>query len=350
VETVAAAPFAVELREATRRFGARAGRVVGVERVSVVVERGEFFTVLGPSGCGKSTLLRLVNGIERPDEGRVLLGGRDVTDLPPYRRDVHTVFQDYALFPHLDVAGNVEFSLKLKAVRRAERRRRVGEVLEVVGLPGFERKPVDRLSGGERQRVAIARAIVDRPPLLLLDEPLSALDLKLRRRMADFLLELKDEFGLTLIYVTHDQEEAFELSTRIAVMRGGRVLQVGTPRELYDHPATTFVAAFLGEVNLLEGGKVGVRPEHVRVARANGAVPAGAGLDGFRRPGRVSRVRFSGATTQVLVELEGGERVRAVQPNRRRADEGDERALEPGEPVVVGWSPESQIPLDGVRE
>ncbi len=353
-------PWWVELRGVTKRYGAR----VAVDGVSLAVARGEFFTILGPSGCGKSTLLKLVNGIEVPDEGRVLVAGEDVTGRPPYRRPVHTVFQDYALFPHLDVRGNVEFALRIQGVRRSERRARVREVLDFMGLTAAERKRVDNLSGGERQRVALARAVVDRPEVLLLDEPLSAMDLKLRRQMAEFVLDLRDRFRLTILYVTHDQEEAFELSNRIAVQRDGRILQIGAPREIYDRPATEFVAGFLGEVNLFRGEPFeALCGRRIRPAAAGSGAGSGAGAGGFRtlgvRPehvfigrqrdggwdmalrGRVTKARFAGSQSAYVVLLDEPARceVRVVRPSH----EGP--PFEPGDEVAVGWSQLAEIHL-----
>src|SRR5215203_3154510 len=210
--------------------------------------------MLGPSGSGKTTCLRLIAGFERPDEGRVELDGRDVTELPPYARDVNTVFQDYALFPHMTVGENVEYGLRVRKVRRAERRRRAAEALRVVQLDAYDRRRPGQLSGGQRQRVALARAIVNNPQVLLLDEPLGALDLKLRQQLQIELKQLQQELGMTFVYVTHDQEEALAMSDRMAVFNGGRVEQVGAPAEVYEHPATEFVAGFIGTSNVLERG------------------------------------------------------------------------------------------------
>src|SRR5581483_1232338 len=228
--------------------------VIAVDEIDLDVDSGEFFTLLGPSGSGKTTTLRIIAGFERPDGGAVRLGGADVTHTPPHKRDVNTVFQDYALFPHMTVAENVAYGLKVKGVDRAERTRRVDEVLERVRLDGYGRRKPIQLSGGQRQRVALARAIVNRPQVLLLDEPLGALDLKLRQEMQVFLKTLQRELGMTFLYVTHDQEEALTMSDHVAVFNEGRIEQVGTPTEIYQQPVTEFVAGFVGTSNILERG------------------------------------------------------------------------------------------------
>ena len=220
------------------------GELVAVDRVDLDIREDEFFTLLGPSGSGKTTCLRMIAGFERPDEGRVELAGRDVTDLPPYERDVNTVFQDYALFPHMSVGENVEYGLRIAKTGKEERRRRVAEALEMVRLGGYEKRRPLQLSGGQRQRVALARALVNRPRVLLLDEPLGALDLKLRQQMQDELRTIRGEVGITFVYVTHDQEEALTMSDRMAVFADGRIEQVGPPAEVYEHPANEFVAGF----------------------------------------------------------------------------------------------------------
>src|SRR5256886_2877706 len=246
------------------------GDVVAVDGVDLEIGTGEFFTLLGPSGSGKTTTLRLIAGFERPDEGRIELAGRDVTSQPPYARDVNTVFQDYALFPHMTVGENVEYGLRVRGVPRRERRLRVEEILKVVQLPGLaDRKPV-QLSGGQRQRVALARALVNGPQVLLLDEPLGALDLKLRQEMQIELKRIQRavrEVGITFVYVTHDQEEALTMSDRLAVFNEGRIEQIGAPAEVYERPATEFVAGFVGVSNVLEraGRKFTVRPEKINM-------------------------------------------------------------------------------------
>src|SRR5574338_449601 len=252
------------------------GDVRAVDNVSLEIRDGEFFSMLGPSGSGKTTCLRLIAGFERPDSGKILLYGQDVSRLPPYERPVNTVFQDYALFPHMTVGDNIAYGLMLKKVPREERIKRVDEMLDLVRLPGlFHRKP-SQLSGGQRQRVALARALINRPKVLLLDEPLGALDLKLRQQMQIELKALQRKLGITFIFVTHDQEEALTMSARIAVFNEGRIEQIGTPAEMYEHPATPFVAGFVGVSNLIGGElakqitgseeRFSVRPEKIRLA------------------------------------------------------------------------------------
>ena len=232
----------------TKRFG----DVTAVDDLSLAIERGEFFALLGPSGCGKTTTLRMIGGFEETTEGTISLGGADVTDLPPFKRNVNTVFQNYALFPHLNVYENIAFGLRRRKVAEGEVRRQVAWMLELVDLPGYERRKPSQLSGGQQQRVALARALVNNPQVLLLDEPLGALDLKLRKQMQVELKRIQSEIGITFIFVTHDQEEAMTMSDRIAVMRHGRIEQLGAPEELYERPATEFVAGFLGVSNLLD--------------------------------------------------------------------------------------------------
>jgi putative spermidine/putrescine transport system ATP-binding protein len=307
----------------------RYGDVVAVAGVDLRIEAGEFFTLLGPSGSGKTTTLRMIAGFELPDAGRVRLGGRDVTRLAPYERDVNTVFQDYALFPHMTVGENVGYGLKVKKVPRGERARRVTDVLELVRLDGYEsRKPV-QLSGGQRQRVALARAIVNRPQVLLLDEPLGALDLKLRQEMQVFLKGLQTELGITFVYVTHDQEEALTMSDRLAVFNHGRIEQLGAPADVYERPATEFVAGFVGVSNILErdGRRVSIRPERIRI-----------GDDGAGEPGVVSDVVFVGSFIRVLVDLDTGERLTVVRPN-------DGEAPEHGARVRLAWRPGDAYPI-----
>ena len=277
----------VELREVSKVFGgARAGSEVvhAVRDVNLTVEKGEFFTLLGPSGCGKTTTLRMIAGFEMPTEGEVLIDGQPMTAVPPYRRSVNTVFQNYALFPHLTVAGNVAYGLTVKRVPKAERQQRVEEALQLVQLEGMGDRRPSQLSGGQQQRVALARALVNRPTLLLLDEPLGALDLKLRKAMQLELKQLQERIGITFIYVTHDQEEALTMSDRIAVMNGGQILQIGGPVELYERPATRFVADFIGESNFLtaqvqrvQGAQVEVTLDGVCVAATTGEGPLAPG-------------------------------------------------------------------------
>src|SRR5881296_2082510 len=238
---------AVHLQGLRKRFG----DVLAVDGVDLDIRQGEFFSMLGPSGSGKTTCLRMIAGFEKPTEGRILLHGADVTGVPPYDRDVNTVFQDYALFPHMTVGENVEYGLKVKGVRKAERRGRAEEALALVRLGGYGRRKPVQLSGGQRQRVALARAIVNRPRVLLLDEPLGALDLKLRQEMQVFLKALQQDLGMTFLYVTHDQEEALTMSDHVAVFNDGRIEQVGSPREIYERPSTEFVAGFVGTSNIL---------------------------------------------------------------------------------------------------
>jgi putative spermidine/putrescine transport system ATP-binding protein len=296
------------------------GDVVAVADVDLTVGDGEFFTLLGPSGSGKTTTLRIIAGFERPDVGRVTLGGADITQQPPYQRDVNTVFQDYALFPHMTVADNVGYGLKVKGVPRKERGRQVADVLKMVRLDGYgDRKPV-QLSGGQRQRVALARSIVNQPKVLLLDEPLGALDLKLRQEMQIFLKALQRDLGMTFIYVTHDQEEALTMSDHVAVFNEGRIEQVGFPSDVYARPATEFVAGFVGTSNILERGgrRFSVRPERIE-------------LNGHGEPATVADVVFVGAFTRILVDTEAGERLTIVRQN-------DRAGLEPGARVHVSWN------------
>jgi putative spermidine/putrescine transport system ATP-binding protein len=318
-------------------FGLRKqfGEVVAVDDVDLEIAHGEFFTMLGPSGSGKTTTLRLIAGFERPDGGRVELGGRDVTGLPPYERDVNTVFQDYALFPHMTVGENVAYGLRVKGVGKAERARSAEEALAMVRLSGYgDRKPI-QLSGGQRQRVALARAIVNSPRVLLLDEPLGALDLKLREQMQVELTNIQTQLGITFVYVTHDQDEALTMSDRVAVFNEGRIEQIATPAELYEHPATEFVAGFVGTSNVLErdGRRFTVRPEKVHML-AEGD-PAG---DGFvSELGRVRDVVYLGMLTRYVVELDAGGELVAVRQNLETSSQD---ALEQrGNRVRLQWRP-----------
>ncbi len=298
------------------------GDVVAVDTVDLTVGDGEFFTLLGPSGSGKTTTLRIIAGFEQPDTGRVTLGGEDITNQPPYSRDVNTVFQDYALFPHMTVAENVGYGLKVKGVGRAARRTQVEEVLRMVRLDAYgERKPV-QLSGGQRQRVALARSIVNRPKVLLLDEPLGALDLKLRQEMQVFLKSLQRELGMTFLYVTHDQEEALTMSDHVAVFNEGKIEQVGSPSEVYEQPATEFVAGFVGTSNILErdGKRFSVRPERIE-------------LNGSGEAGVVADVVFVGAFTRILVDTDAGDQLTVVRQN-------DGSSVAPGTRVHVRWRDE----------
>ena len=335
------------------------GDVVAVDGVDLEIASGEFFTLLGPSGSGKTTTLRLVAGFERPDEGRIELAGRNVTGLPPYVRDVNTVFQDYALFPHMTVAENVEYGLKVKGVGKRERKGRVAEVLRRVRLEGFGgRKPI-QLSGGQRQRVALARAIVNSPDVLLLDEPLGALDLKLRQEMQLFLKRLQQELGVTFVYVTHDQEEALTMSDRLAVFNQGRIEQVGTPAHVYEHPETEFVAGFVGVSNVLErnGRRLSIRPEKIRILdaqasgvgsteppRSGGSGSAGAGAGTVRERGHVRDVVYVGMVTRYIVELDAGGELTVVSQNLETTSAEVLEAR--GRRVTLDWRPEHTYELD----
>ena len=307
------------------------GGTAAVEHVDLSVERGEFFTLLGPSGSGKTTTLRLIAGFERPDAGTIELDGVDVARTPPFARNINTVFQDYALFPHMSVADNVAYGLEAKRVPSAECRARVAEALRTVQMSAFaERRPA-QLSGGQRQRVGLARAIVNRPGLLLLDEPLGALDLKLRRDMQLELKHIQAEVGITFLYVTHDQEEALSMSSRIAIFERGRIAQVGTPREIYERPANSFVAGFIGTSSLVarDGRTLVLRPERVRVAGPGEAI-AGAGL--HTEPGWVEDEVYLGMFTKLIIRLGDGAAVEAA-----RIGDGTLQPLPAGTPVTVGW-------------
>jgi putative spermidine/putrescine transport system ATP-binding protein len=325
-EPVADAP-AVRLNGIRRVYG----DVVAVAGIDLDIASGEFFTMLGPSGSGKTTTLRVIAGFERPDAGRVELQGVDVTRVAPAQRAVNTVFQDYALFPHMTVGENVEYGLRVRRIGRRERRERVDEVLERVRLPGLaDRKPA-QLSGGQRQRVALARAIVNRPPVLLLDEPLGALDLKLRQEMQMFLKALQQDLGITFVYVTHDQEEALTMSDRLAVFNEGRIEQLGTPAEVYEHPQTEFVAGFVGVSNILErdGRRITIRPEKIRMA-ADGA--------GEGEPGTIREVVYVGMVTRFIVDLDAGGQLVVVRQNLETSSQ--EALSEQGKRVRLSWRPE----------
>jgi putative spermidine/putrescine transport system ATP-binding protein len=301
---------AIQLVGLSKRFG----DVTAVDHVDLTIDDGEFFSLLGPSGSGKTTVLRMIAGFELPTAGAVLLGGSDVTGLAPYDRDLNTVFQDYALFPHMDVQTNVEYGLKVKGVGRGERRRRAGEMLDSVRLTGFGRRKPNQLSGGQRQRVALARALVNGPKVLLLDEPLGALDLKLREEMQVELKAIQRDVGITFVFVTHDQGEALSMSNRIAVFNNGRIEQVGAPREIYDAPTTTFVATFVGTSNVLNVERsrhlLGVNAAHaIRPERIRVGVPVGDGdvsVDGV-----LSDIQYLGSECRVRAELGGGDHLLA---------------------------------------
>jgi putative spermidine/putrescine transport system ATP-binding protein len=314
------------------------GEVVAVAGIDLEIARGEFFTLLGPSGSGKTTTLRMIAGFEEPDAGTVELAGQDVTGVPPYDRQVNTVFQDYALFPHMTVGENVEYGMRVQGVPKDERRTRAAEALEMVRLVGYERRKPSELSGGQRQRVALARAIVNRPRVLLLDEPLGALDLKLREQMQIELKGIQGDVGITFIYVTHDQDEALTMSNRIAVFNDGWVEQVGAPAEIYERPANQFVTGFVGVSNTLErdGRRFTVRPEKIRLLDDGGD---GAGLHTER--GVVREVAYAGMVTRYLVTLEAGGELQVVRQN---LETSSSEALEQrGRQVTVGWRPDQAV-------
>jgi len=362
VEAEAAAPtpastgaqYDIRLIGLTKRFD----DVVAADDISPDIDRGQFFALLGPSGCGKTTTLRMIGGFEEPTEGRIELGGVDVAPLPPYKRDVNTVFQSYALFPHLSIYENVAFGLRRRGVKGDDLRKRVGESLELVGLAGLEKRKPRQLSGGQQQRIALARALVNRPRVLLLDEPLGALDLKLRKEMQLELKGIQSEVGITFVHVTHDQEEAMTMADRIVIMNGGRIEQEGTPSELYEKPRTPFVAGFLGVSNLLEGEvlgegtvklndgttvrvppealkrtgvvQIGVRPEKIRVG----------GGEANSLSGVVTESAYIGVSTQYILDTPAGPVTVYVQNDRP----GGQVAT--GERLTLSWSPESTFVVD----
>jgi putative spermidine/putrescine transport system ATP-binding protein len=318
------------------------GEVVAVNGVDLEIRAGEFFTLLGPSGSGKTTTLRLIAGFERPDGGTVELAGRDVSDVPPYERDVNTVFQDYALFPHMTVADNVGYGLRVKRVSRRDRDAQVEDVLGRMRLPGLGKRKPAQLSGGQRQRVALARALVNRPEVLLLDEPLGALDLKLRQEMQLFLKSLQQDLGITFVYVTHDQDEALTMSDRLAVFNEGRIEQLGSPAEVYERPRSAFVAGFVGVSNVVErdGRRFAVRPEKIHL-RAADATPA-EGLHAER--GRIREVVYAGMVTRFVVALERGGELQVVRQN---LETSSAEALDAkGREVLLEWRPEHQLEID----
>ena len=352
----------VRLVDVVKRFG----DVVAVDHINLEVHDGEFFSLLGPSGCGKTTTLRMIGGFEEPTSGLIELHGQDVTWLPPYRRNVNTVFQNYALFPHLTIYENVAFGLRRKKVRDAEIKSRVGDMLALVELAGFEKRRPSQLSGGQAQRVALGRALVNHPRVLLLDEPLGALDLKLRKQMQLELKRIQQEVGITFIYVTHDQEEAMTMSDRIAVMDRGRYEQLADPATLYERPATRFVAGFLGISNLLRGTiiekaeryaavrladdtmvripatavngapaiEIGVRPEKIRMFAADAATPEGQNV----LAGIVRDASYVGVSTQYVVETRGGGRMTVYEQNVAHTIHGS--LHRPGQDVRLAWSPD----------
>jgi putative spermidine/putrescine transport system ATP-binding protein len=362
--TAAEAVSAVRLEGVTKTFGGdavgrRAARsipgaggtfpLVAVDHIDLDVRDGEFFSMLGPSGSGKTTTLRMIAGFEVPTEGRILLRGVDVTNQPPFARDVNTVFQDYALFPHMTVGDNVAYGLVVRKVPKAERVRRVGEALDMVRLTGYERRKPGQLSGGQRQRVALARALVNRPRVVLLDEPLGALDLKLREEMQIELKTIQQRVGITFIYVTHDQEEALTMSDRLAVFNRGRIEQVGAPADVYERPRTPFVAGFVGTSNLLRGdvaqaivgqsGTFTVRPEKIRLAAPNAAV----GPDETSATGRIRSVVYLGPDTRFIVTLDAGAELVVVQQNLTTSSM-DALALD-GTAVRLIWKRQHNFPV-----
>jgi len=359
----------VRLVDVTKSFGPDA---VAVDHISLEVSAGEFFSLLGPSGCGKTTTLRMIGGFEEPTSGLIELQGEDVTWLPPFKRNVNTVFQNYALFPHLTIYENVAFGLRRRKVSGAEVRQRVPAMLELVQLRGFDKRKPAQISGGQAQRVALARALINRPAVLLLDEPLGALDLKLRKQMQVELKRIQQEVGITFVYVTHDQEEAMTMSDRVAVMNRGKYEQLAAPVELYERPATRFVAGFLGASNLLRGrvegvdgaysvvrldgsnvvrvstallaGRtrvdVGVRPEKIRLLETTDPVPAGANT----LSGRVRSALYTGVSTQYQVDLPDGSNVVVYEQNFERARASTQWQV--AEELVLSWSPDDSFAVD----
>jgi spermidine/putrescine transport system ATP-binding protein len=366
--TISGEPVEVGLYAVTKRFG----DTIAVDDVTIEIGRGEFFSLLGPSGCGKTTSLRMIAGFEEPDDGRVELTGNDIVGVPPYKRNVNTVFQSYALFPHMTVAENVAFGLKRKKLPKHEIRDRVRYYLELVELPAYDDRRPSQLSGGQQQRVALARALVNEPAVLLLDEPLGALDLKLRKQMQLELMRIQREVGVTFVYVTHDQEEALVMSDRLAVMSQGRVEQIGCPEDIYERPTTRFVAGFIGTSNIIEAevtGRVGdllqvesppddrllvvppagrairagevlaftVRPEKLRVVPESESVP-----DGFCTVlGTVADVVYQGVSTQLVVRTDTNTTLVAFRQNNERVSD----AGAPGTRVRLVWDPEFNVVL-----
>jgi putative spermidine/putrescine transport system ATP-binding protein len=324
----------IRLRALEKRYG----DVTAVDGIDLDIARGEFFTMLGPSGSGKTTTLRMIAGFERPDAGAIELDGRDVSGLPPFDRPVNTVFQDYALFPHMTVQQNVEYGLMVKKVAKGERARRAQDALAMVRLEGFGGRKPSQLSGGQRQRVALARAIVNRPRVLLLDEPLGALDLKLRQEMQIELKQIQQEVGITFVYVTHDQEEALTMSDRIAVFNRGRIEQVGLPAEVYEHPRSEFIAGFVGVSNVIErdGRRYTVRPEKIHVLDDGEQPQPGAHVE----EGTVRDVSYVGPVTRYHVTLSRGGEVQALAQNLEESSA--EVLASKGRRVRLEWRPEQE--------
>src|SRR4051795_11694607 len=355
----------IRLAGVTKKFP----ETVAVDRLTLAIERGAFYALLGPSGCGKTTTLRMIGGFEDPTEGTIYLGGRDVTDLPPYKRDVNTVFQSYALFPHLTVERNVAFGLERRKLAKDEVRRRVGEALELTQLTGYEQRKPSQLSGGQQQRVALARALVNRPRALLLDEPLGALDLRLRKQLQIELKRIQQEVGITFVHVTHDQEEAMTMADTIAVMNEGRIEQMGSGEELYERPRTEFVANFLGLSNLIDGTvgsrdgtmatfdaeegervfvpsdrfanvnggpiRIGIRPEKIEIAPSDSDSEASnTGRNIIH--GRVTVASYMGTSIQYVVETKTGRELTVIAPNR---DGAAVNSIGPGRDVSLAWDP-----------
>jgi putative spermidine/putrescine transport system ATP-binding protein len=348
--TVRSTDAAVRLEGVTKRFG----EVVAVDGIDLEIHPGEFFSLLGPSGSGKTTCLRMIAGFERPTQGRVLLDGRDVSGLPPHERDVNTVFQDYALFPHMTVEENVGYGLMVRRVPAHERRDRVAEALEMVRLPEFGRRRPGQLSGGQRQRVALARAMVNRPKVLLLDEPLGALDLKLRQAMQIELKQIQQDVGLTFLYVTHDQEEALTMSDRLAVFNHGRIEQVGTPADVYERPTTGFVAGFVGVSNVLEGAAAQaiagdphaftIRPEKIVMVEPGREVTG----DDCTVTGHVREVVYLGAITRYIVDLDVGGALVVMEQNLTTSSM--EALQVRGKAVRLVWQRRNNRPVEEAGE
>ena len=319
----------------------RFGTTEVLRGIDLSVNKGEFITILGASGCGKTTLLRVIAGLEAAESGRIFLDGRDVSEDEPNERNVRMVFQNYALFPHMNVENNIGYSLRLKRAGKGEIKKAVAEILELVRLPGYEKRMPNELSGGQKQRVAVGRALVNKPPLLLLDEPLGALDLQLRRQMQIELKRLQEQLGITFIYITHDQEEALTMSDRIAVMRNGLFEQIGSAEEIYSRPATSYVARFVGNANVLKdgGGCIAIRSEHVEFTPA--AQAAGGPFPGQERPSRPARIiarSFAGGQIRLTAVLENGEEISACR-------QGIDSSFQNGMQVLAGWDAENAIPV-----